>query len=63
VLIDLKIGNLDHKNIGQMNFYLNYIKDKEVLKDENPPVGIILCTESKIRGQQRPFTCPVCYRK
>jgi len=27
------------------NFYLNYIKDQEMLADENPPVGIILCTE------------------
>lgn len=46
VLIDLKIGKLDHRDVGQMNFYLNYIKDKEMLEDENPPVGIILCTES-----------------
>jgi len=46
ILIELKIGKLDHKDIGQMNFYLNYIKDKEVFADENPPVGIILCTES-----------------
>jgi hypothetical protein len=30
-----------------MNFYLNYIKDREMLEDENPPVGIILCTESR----------------
>lgn len=47
VLIDLKIGNLDHRDIGQMNFYLNYIRDNEMLKGENPPVGIILCTETK----------------
>ena len=46
MLIDLKIGKLEHRDVGQMNFYLNYIKDKEMLKDENPPVGIILCTES-----------------
>jgi len=47
VLIDLKIGNLDHRDIGQMNFYLNYIRDNEMFKGENPPVGIILCTETK----------------
>lgn len=46
VLIDLKVGKIDHKDIGQMNFYLNYIKDKEMLQGENSPVGIILCTES-----------------
>ncbi|MEK7449920.1 MAG: PDDEXK nuclease domain-containing protein [Planctomycetota bacterium] len=45
VLIDLKIGVLSHSDVGQMNFYLNYIKDKEMLETENPPIGIILCTE------------------
>ncbi|MFH1526492.1 MAG: PDDEXK nuclease domain-containing protein, partial [Bacteroidota bacterium] len=29
----------------QMHLYLNYAKDKWTNKDENPPVGIILCTE------------------
>ena len=52
VLIDLKIGKLAHKDVGQMNFYLNYIKDKELIKGENPPVGIILCTEA---GRSRVF--------
>jgi predicted nuclease of restriction endonuclease-like (RecB) superfamily len=47
VLIDLKVGKLEHKDVGQMNFYLNYIKDNELLKGESPPVGIILCTETK----------------
>ena len=46
VLVDLKIGKLRHKDSGQMNFYLNFIKDNEMLVGENPPVGIILCTES-----------------
>jgi predicted nuclease of restriction endonuclease-like (RecB) superfamily len=45
VLIDLKIGKLAHADVGQMNFYLNYIKAQEMLEDENLPVGIILCTE------------------
>ena len=35
------------KDVGQMNFYLNYIETNEMLKEENSPVGIILCTESK----------------
>ncbi|MBE0433330.1 DUF1016 domain-containing protein, partial [candidate division WOR-3 bacterium] len=46
VLIDLKVGKLDHRDVGQMNFYLNYIKDREMLTNENHPIGIILCTES-----------------
>lgn len=45
VLIDLKVGNLDHRDVGQMNFYLNYIKNTEMLESENPPIGIILCTD------------------
>jgi len=45
VLIDLKIGTISHADVGQMNFYLNYIKDKEMLDGENPPIGIILCTK------------------
>ncbi|MBN2020723.1 MAG: DUF1016 family protein [Sedimentisphaerales bacterium] len=45
VLIDLKVGKLDHRDVGQMNFYLNYIKNNEMLENENPPIGIILCTD------------------
>ena len=52
VLIDLKIGTLSHGDVGQMNFYLNYVKDKEMMEGENPPIGIILCTE---RNKSRVF--------
>lgn len=45
ILIDLKIGKLTHQDIGQMNFYLNYFKEYEVEKGENPPIGLILCTD------------------
>ena len=47
ILIDLKIGRFIHSDAGQMNFYLNYIKDREMIEGENPPVGIILCTEAE----------------
>jgi len=43
VLIDLKTGELDHSDIGQMNFYLNYFKENEKTEDENDPIGLILC--------------------
>lgn len=46
VFFDLKIGKLTHSDVGQMNFYLNYIKDREMFEGESFPVGIILCTES-----------------
>ena len=42
VLIDLKTGELDHADIGQMNFYLNYFKENERRVDENDPIGLIL---------------------
>ncbi|MBI1883185.1 MAG: DUF1016 domain-containing protein [Chlamydiae bacterium] len=45
VLIDLKSGELDHADIGQMNFYLNYFKENEKGPDENDPIGLILCAK------------------
>lgn len=47
VAIDLKIGEFTHADAGQMNLYLNYLKDKEKLLEENDPVGLILCTDKK----------------
>ena len=47
VAIDLKIGEFTHADAGQMNLYLNYLKDREKLPGENEPVGIILCTDKK----------------
>jgi len=47
VAIDLKIGEFSHADAGQMNLYLNYLKDKEKLPEENDPVGLILCTDKK----------------
>lgn len=47
VAIDLKIGEFTHADAGQMNLYVNYLKDKEKLPDENDPIGIILCTDKK----------------
>jgi len=43
VLIDLKIGELKHQDIGQMQMYVNYYDRKIRLKDENKTIGIILC--------------------
>lgn len=47
VIVDLKIGKITHQDIGQMNFYLNYFKENELEEGENPPVGLILCTDKK----------------
>ncbi len=42
VLIDLKLGKVNHQDIGQMNLYLNYFKEEENTIGDNPPVGIVL---------------------
>ncbi len=52
VLIDLKIGELKHQDIGQMQMYVNYYDREIKLEDENKTVGIILCqdkSESLVR--------------
>lgn len=43
VLIDLKIGELKHQDIGQMQMYVNYYDREVKLADENKTIGIILC--------------------
>jgi len=45
VVIDLKIGKFTHADAGQMNLYLNYAREHWTLPDENPPLGLILCSE------------------
>jgi predicted nuclease of restriction endonuclease-like (RecB) superfamily len=44
VLLDLKIGEFDHSDAGQMNMYLNYYKENESHNGDSPPIGIILCS-------------------
>ena len=63
VLIDLKIGDLTHQDLGQMQMYVNYFHREVATADENPPIGIILCadkSEAVVRytlpeGKQRIF--------
>jgi len=43
VLIDLKIGEISHQDLGQMQMYVNYYDRKVKLSHENPTIGIILC--------------------
>jgi predicted nuclease of restriction endonuclease-like (RecB) superfamily len=45
VVIDLKLGELTHADTGQMHLYLNYAKEHWTHKEENPPVGLILCAK------------------
>ena len=43
VLIDLKIGELKHQDLGQMQMYVNYYDRNKRLEDENKTIGIVLC--------------------
>ena len=45
VVIDLKIGELKHQDIGQMMMYVNYFDRYEKTEDENLTIGIILCKD------------------
>ena len=39
---DLKRGEIEHNDIGQMNLYLNYFKKEENTEGDNEPIGIVL---------------------
>ena len=45
VVIDLKRGRFTHADAGQMHLYLNYAREHWTHEDENPPVGLILCSQ------------------
>jgi predicted nuclease of restriction endonuclease-like (RecB) superfamily len=45
VLVDLKTQELTHQDIGQMDMYVRLYEDKVKVPEDNPTVGIILCTE------------------
>lgn len=44
VLIDLKVDELTHQDIGQMDMYVRLFEDKYKAPDDNPTIGLILCT-------------------
>ena len=45
VLIDLKVGELSHQDIGQMDSYVRMYEDLFRGKDDNPTIGLILCSK------------------
>ena len=46
VLIDFKIDELTHQDLGQMQMYVNYFDRYERVEGENPTIGILLCKQS-----------------
>ena len=45
VLIDLKLGDLSHQDLGQMQMYVNYYTREMMSEGDNPPIGIVLCAD------------------
>ena len=45
VLMDLKTGDLTHQDIGQMQMYVNYYTRELMNEGDNPPIGIVLCSD------------------
>lgn len=45
VIVDLKVGKFSYTDAGQMHMYLNYAKANWMRDGENPPVGLILCSQ------------------
>jgi hypothetical protein len=45
VIIDLKLTEFSHADVGQMHLYLDYAREHWTMPGENPPVGLILCAK------------------
>lgn len=45
VIIDLKLGDLTHQDLGQMQMYVNYYTREMMNEGDNPPIGIVLCAD------------------
>lgn len=45
ILIDLKVGEIAHQDLGQMQMYVNYYQREMMSEGENPPIGIVLCAD------------------
>ncbi len=47
VLVELKLAEFSHENIGQLNTYVSWYKKNMMTEGDNPPVGILLCTDKE----------------
>jgi predicted nuclease of restriction endonuclease-like (RecB) superfamily len=45
ILIDLKVGKLNHQDLGQLQLYVNYFDRERRTTGDNPTLGLILCTD------------------
>ena len=47
VLVELKLAEFNHENIGQLNTYVSWYKENMMLEGDSPPIGILLCSHKK----------------
>lgn len=45
VLIDLKVGDLTHQDLGQMQMHVHYFEEEMMNEGDSPPIGIVLCAD------------------
>lgn len=45
MLVDLKIGKLTHRDVGQMDGYVRLFEDRFKVEGDNPTIGLILCSD------------------
>ena len=45
VLIDLKVGDLTHQDLGQVQMYVHYFEEEMMNEGDNPLIGIVLCVD------------------
>jgi YhcG PDDEXK nuclease domain len=45
LLVDLKLGKLTHQDVGQMDTYVRIYDEQHKGEDDNPTIGLILCSE------------------
>ena len=44
-MVDLKVEPFTHENLGQLNTYVNWYREKIMAESDNPPIGLLLCTQ------------------
>jgi len=52
LLIDLKLGKLTHQDVGQMDSYVRIYDQQQRAADDNPTIGLILCSQKKRSGRE-----------
>ena len=45
IVIELKVGEFSHEYLGQLNTYVNWYRKNEMTEGDNPPIGLLLCTQ------------------